>query len=140
MSFRWFALLLSGAIASTLTSSAQAAAPRTAVPAPSIQPEIALPSGALAPLTDSVRLAQSGSSNLSDAQQEALDDLLTEGQEKVEARDYAGAIALYQEATRIDPSNARLFSGIGYLYVQQDRKSTRLNSSHVKRSRMPSSA
>ncbi|MGD1940015.1 MAG: tetratricopeptide repeat protein, partial [Leptolyngbyaceae cyanobacterium] len=114
MSFQWFALLLSGAVASTLASSAQAYSTQTAVLAPSI-----LPSPALVPLTDSVQLAQAGSSTLSDAQQEALDELLTEGQDKVEARDYAGAIALYQEATRIDPSNARLFSGIGYLYVQQ---------------------
>ena len=36
--------------------------------------------------------------------------------------------------------NCQAFKGIGYKEVVQDRKSTRLNSSHCRLSRMPSSA
>ncbi|NJL49081.1 MAG: tetratricopeptide repeat protein [Leptolyngbyaceae cyanobacterium SM2_5_2] len=65
-------------------------------------------------------LAQNqSSSNLSTAQQEQLDDLLRQGQERVAAKDYAEAIAIYQQAAQIDPQNARILSGIGYLHIQQ---------------------
>ena len=154
MAFRWFASCLSGiALAGAIAGNAAATSSVTA----SDQRLTAIP----APAAPSFYLAQSRQPNLSDAEQEALDDLLIEGQDRVEAQDYDAAISLYREAIRIDPSNARLFSGIGYLYVQQgeytaaidpyqqaialdpdniDRKSTRLNSSPSQQTRMPSSA
>ncbi|MFH7243166.1 MAG: tetratricopeptide repeat protein [Spirulina sp.] len=64
-------------------------------------------------------IAQNSSSNLSAAQQEQLDELLRQGQARVAANDPAGAIAAYQQAAQIDPQNARIFSGIGYLHIQQ---------------------
>ena len=64
-------------------------------------------------------LAQATSSSLSTDQQEQVDELLRQGQTRVTARDYAGAIAIYQQAAAIDGQNPRLFSGIAYLYVQQ---------------------
>jgi tetratricopeptide (TPR) repeat protein len=69
---------------------------------------------------ESLWLAQNASSsNLSAAQQEQLDELLRQGQARVAANDPAGAIAAYQQAAQIDPQNARIFSGIGYLQIQQ---------------------
>jgi tetratricopeptide (TPR) repeat protein len=64
-------------------------------------------------------IAQNSSRNLSAAQQEQLDELLRQGQARVAANDPAGAIAAYQQAAQIDPQNARIFSGMGYLYIQQ---------------------
>ena len=64
-------------------------------------------------------LAQATSSSLSTDQQEQVDELLRQGQTRVTARDYAGAIAIYQQAAAIDGQYPRLFSGIAYLYVQQ---------------------
>ena len=55
----------------------------------------------------------------------------------------ARQIAMYvmREQTELSyPSLARLFGGRDHTTVIQDRKSTRLNSSHVSESRMPSSA
>ncbi|CEJ45650.1 tetratricopeptide repeat protein [Umezakia ovalisporum] len=48
-----------------------------------------------------------------------LKRLFEEGEKLVKANDYDGAIAIYQEAAEIDPRNARIHSGIGYLYAQQ---------------------
>ena len=58
------------------------------------------------------------SSNLTDAQQNQVDELLQQGQDRVDASDYAGAIAVYEQAARIDRQNPKLFSGIGYLNIQ----------------------
>ncbi|MBW4674772.1 MAG: tetratricopeptide repeat protein [Desmonostoc geniculatum HA4340-LM1] len=48
-----------------------------------------------------------------------LKQLLEEGRRLVDAGDYGGAIAVYQQAGRLDPKNAKIHSGIGYLYAQQ---------------------
>lgn len=48
-----------------------------------------------------------------------LKQLLEEGKRLVDAGDYGGAIAVYQRAATIDNRNARIHSGIGYLYAQQ---------------------
>lgn len=45
--------------------------------------------------------------------------MFEEGQRLVAARDYNGAIAIYKQAANIEPKNARIHSGIGYLYAQQ---------------------
>ncbi len=48
-----------------------------------------------------------------------LKQLLEEGRRLVDAGDYNGAIAIYQQALSLDPKNAKIHSGIGYLYAQQ---------------------
>jgi Flp pilus assembly protein TadD len=48
-----------------------------------------------------------------------LKELLEEGRRQVDAGDYSGAIATYQQAASIDTRNAKIHSGIGYLYAQQ---------------------
>jgi len=48
-----------------------------------------------------------------------LKQLLEEGKRLVDAGDYNGAIAVYQRAAAIDKRNAKIHSGIGYLYAQQ---------------------
>ncbi|MBD2663765.1 TPR repeat-containing protein [Richelia sinica FACHB-800] len=48
-----------------------------------------------------------------------LKQLFEEGRRLVDAGDYNGAIAIYQQAARLDPRNARIHSGMGYLYAQQ---------------------
>ncbi|MGF1933060.1 MAG: tetratricopeptide repeat protein [Nostoc sp. ChiQUE02] len=48
-----------------------------------------------------------------------LKQLLEEGRRLVDTGDYGGAIAVYQQAAKIDPKNAKIHSGIGYLYAQQ---------------------
>ena len=45
--------------------------------------------------------------------------LLQEGRRLVDTGDYGGAIAIYQEAASLEPKNATIYSGIGYLYAQQ---------------------
>ena len=50
-----------------------------------------------------------------------LQDLLRQGLQYVKLRDYTNAIAVYQQAVRIDQSNAKLFGGIGYLLARQGR-------------------
>lgn len=48
-----------------------------------------------------------------------LKQLLENGRRLVDTGDYSGAIAVYQQAATIDPKNAKIHSGIGYLYAQQ---------------------
>ena len=48
-----------------------------------------------------------------------LDALLRQGRELVDSGDYRKAIAIYQEAARLDTENPRIFSGIGYLEARQ---------------------
>lgn len=45
--------------------------------------------------------------------------LLEEGRKLVDTGDYNGAIAVYQQAAALQPKNATIYSGIGYLYAQQ---------------------
>lgn len=47
--------------------------------------------------------------------------LFEEGQKLVRDQDYNGAIAVYQQAAQIEPRNARIHSGIGYLYAKQGK-------------------
>nr|WP_228014298.1 tetratricopeptide repeat protein [Fortiea sp. LEGE XX443] len=48
-----------------------------------------------------------------------LKELFEEGRRQVDAGDYDGAIATYQRAASLDPKNAKVHSGMGYLYAQQ---------------------
>ncbi|MBE9249288.1 tetratricopeptide repeat protein [Dolichospermum sp. LEGE 00240] len=48
-----------------------------------------------------------------------LKNLIDQGKRLVDAQDYHGAIAVYQQAAKLDPKNDRIFAGIGYLYTQQ---------------------
>ncbi|MCC5636043.1 tetratricopeptide repeat protein [Nostoc sp. CHAB 5844] len=48
-----------------------------------------------------------------------LKELFEEGRRQVDAGDYNGAIATYQRAAALDPKNAKVYSGMGYLYAQQ---------------------
>ena len=64
-------------------------------------------------------LAQADNDDLSEAEQERLGELLREAQDQIDGRDYASAIAAYQQATQIDATNPRIYSGIGYLQIQQ---------------------
>ncbi len=45
--------------------------------------------------------------------------LLEEGRRLVDSGDYGGAVAVYQQAANLEPKNATIHSGIGYLYAQQ---------------------
>lgn len=45
--------------------------------------------------------------------------LLEQGRRLVDTGDYNGAIATYQQAAILEPKNATIYSGIGYLYAQQ---------------------
>ena len=53
------------------------------------------------------------------AKNSELKQMLEEGKRLVDAGDYNGAIAIYQKASALDPKNAKIHSGIGYLYAQQ---------------------
>jgi tetratricopeptide (TPR) repeat protein len=53
------------------------------------------------------------------AKNSELKQLLEEGRRLVDAGDYNGAIAVYQQAANINPKNAKIHSGIGYLQAQQ---------------------
>ncbi|NET73872.1 MAG: tetratricopeptide repeat protein, partial [Sphaerospermopsis sp. SIO1G2] len=48
-----------------------------------------------------------------------LKELLEQGRRLVDAGEYNRAIAVYQEAGKLAPRNAKIHSGIGYLYAQQ---------------------
>lgn len=53
------------------------------------------------------------------ANNQELKEMLEEGRRLVDAGDYNGAIAVYRQALRLAPKNAKIHSGIGYLYAQQ---------------------
>ena len=59
--------------------------------------------------------------NLSPDQQDRLDELLRQGQARVNAKDYGAAISAYQQAAQIDPRHPRIFSGLAFLYLQQEK-------------------
>lgn len=59
-----------------------------------------------------------------------LKRLLEEGRRLVNAGDYNGAIAAYQQAQKLDPKNPKIYSGIGYLYAQQGQFRLALKSYH----------
>ena len=48
-----------------------------------------------------------------------LDDLLRKGRKYAENKDYQKAIDVYKEASTLDRNNAKIYSGIAYLYTQQ---------------------
>ncbi len=48
-----------------------------------------------------------------------LKNLIEEGKRLVDSKDYNGAIAVYEQAAKLDPKNAKIHAGIGYLYTQQ---------------------
>jgi tetratricopeptide (TPR) repeat protein len=48
-----------------------------------------------------------------------LKNLIEEGKRLVDSKDYNGAIAVYQQAAKLDPKNEKIHAGIGYLYTQQ---------------------
>ncbi|QSJ19580.1 tetratricopeptide repeat protein [Nostoc sp. UHCC 0702] len=56
---------------------------------------------------------------VSQAKNPELKEILEEGRRLVDVGDYNGAIAVYQRASTLDPKNAKIHSGIGYLYAQQ---------------------
>ena len=56
-------------------------------------------------------------SELSDADQERVNEALKTAQQHVDNENYSAAIAVYQDALTIDRNNARLYSGIGYLQI-----------------------
>ena len=49
-----------------------------------------------------------------------LNELLKQGRKLVEAGNYKLAIAIYQRAISLDPKNAQIYSGIGYLEARQE--------------------
>ncbi len=55
-----------------------------------------------------------------------LKGLLEEGRRLVDSGDYNGAIAIYQRAAALEPKNATISSGIGYLYALQGNFSAAL--------------
>lgn len=57
---------------------------------------------------------------LASSQNPELQSLLRQGREYVDAGNYDKAIATYQQAATIDRDNARIFSGLGYLYTLQE--------------------
>jgi Flp pilus assembly protein TadD len=54
--------------------------------------------------------------------------LLDEGRRLVDARDYSGAINVYQQAANLEPKNASIHSGIGYLHALQGNLQSSLSS------------
>ncbi|AFZ27994.1 tetratricopeptide repeat protein [Cylindrospermum stagnale PCC 7417] len=57
---------------------------------------------------------------MAQASNSELKQLLEEGRRLVNAGDYNGAIAIYQQAASLAPKNAKIYSGIGYSYAQQN--------------------
>ena len=53
---------------------------------------------------------------------------------------FGGLLALTGALSCAELSAALPHAGGDYIYIREDRKSTRLNSSHIQKSRMPSSA
>ena len=64
-------------------------------------------------------------SDLTDAQNERLADLITRAQRRIEAGDYPGAIALYEQSLQVDRDNPRIYSGIAYLPAKARQFSAR---------------
>ncbi|MBW4566440.1 MAG: tetratricopeptide repeat protein [Mojavia pulchra JT2-VF2] len=56
---------------------------------------------------------------LTQARNPELKQMLEDGRRLVDAGDYAGAISVYKQAASLEPKNAKIHSGIGYLYAQQ---------------------
>ncbi|TAE61578.1 MAG: tetratricopeptide repeat protein [Nostocales cyanobacterium] len=73
-------------------------------------------------------MAQSSETLIAQASNPRLKELLEQGRRLVDTGDYNGAISVYQEAARLDPRNARIHSGIGYLYAQQNNFKSALDS------------
>ena len=63
-------------------------------------------------------LAQVRQSGQLTAEEEHLNELLRQGQARVDSGDYAGAISYYRQAAQFDQGNAKIYSGIGYLQIQ----------------------
>ncbi|MFM6334514.1 MAG: tetratricopeptide repeat protein, partial [Dolichospermum sp.] len=55
---------------------------------------------------------------LAQADNTELKSLIEDGKRLVDNKDYNGAIAVYQQAAKLDPKNAKIHAGIGYLYTQ----------------------
>ncbi|MEY3332664.1 MAG: Cellulose synthase operon protein [Cyanobacteriota bacterium] len=53
------------------------------------------------------------------AKNSELKNLIQKGKRLVDAKDYNGAIAVYQKAIPLDPRNAKIHAAIGYLYIQE---------------------
>ncbi|MEM8640871.1 MAG: tetratricopeptide repeat protein [Cyanobacteria bacterium P01_G01_bin.54] len=71
--------------------------------------------GQTIPLGKGAVLAQTTTAQTNRNQQ--LDALLRQGRELVEAGQYRRALQVYHQAVRIDQSNAKIYSGIGYLHT-----------------------
>ncbi|OUL20046.1 tetratricopeptide repeat protein [Nostoc sp. 106C] len=56
---------------------------------------------------------------LAQARNPEVKQMLEEGRRLVDTGDYNGAISVYQQAAGLEPKNAKIHSGIGYLYAQQ---------------------
>ena len=65
---------------------------------------------------------------------------LKDGTGYLEDGNYKEAVTAFQKAVDEGKKTAEAYRGLGMAYYEQDRKSTRLNSSHFLLSRMPSSA
>jgi Flp pilus assembly protein TadD len=70
-------------------------------------------------MTTTPVVAQGTETVIAQATNPRLKELLEEGRRLVDAGDYNGAIAVYQQAGQLDPRNAKIHSGIGFLYAQQ---------------------
>lgn len=64
-------------------------------------------------------LVAQGQMLVAQASNPELKQLIEEGRRLVDTGDYNGAIAVYQQAANLAPKNAKIHSGIGYLYAQQ---------------------
>ena len=65
-------------------------------------------------------------------------NLLSEATRRIEGKQFAGAEAILNQLLTKEPGNPEVCQLLAKLHL--DRKSTRLNSSHIQKSRMPSSA
>ena len=70
-------------------------------------------------VTTTPAIAQDSEVLVAQASNPKLKEMLEEGRKLVDAGDYKGAIAIYQQAANLDRKNAKIHSGIGYLYAQQ---------------------
>ena len=58
--------------------------------------------------------------HLHQAENSELDKLLRQARKLVDAQKYQLAIKIYQQAARLDPKNAQIYSGIAYLEALQE--------------------